>query len=197
MHMQIDSIASVLAINRGSLAAALEAVAHVKPDDLRRPTPCAGWDLESLIRHMAGQHRGFATSARGVRARREDFAPARDGDPIAGYRAASEEVEQAFAGLGSSDLLWLPELSEQAPFPAPLAVGFHTIDYEIHAWDVARSVGYHLVIPDSVVEPALVLARSLPAPRGPGAAFLAEIESRPGMGLLSQLLAWSGRDPEA
>jgi uncharacterized protein (TIGR03086 family) len=91
--------------------------------------------------------------------------------------------------------MWLPELSEQAPFPAPLAVGFHTIDYVIHAWDVARSVGYQLAVPDSVVEAALNLARSLPAPRGAGAPFLAQIETRPGMALLDQLLAWSGRDP--
>jgi uncharacterized protein (TIGR03086 family) len=195
--VQIDSVSSVLDISRGALAATLEAVAQVTPDDLHRPTPCARWDVESLLRHMTGQHRGFATSARGVRPQRQDFAPALDADPIAGYRAASEQVEQAFAGVTSGDVLWLPELSEERAFPAPLAVGFHTIDYVIHAWDVARSVGYHLAVPDSVVEPALNLARSLPAPRGPGGPFLTEIEISPGMDPLDQLLAWSGRNPAA
>jgi uncharacterized protein (TIGR03086 family) len=193
--MAIDSVSPALDLNRGALAAALEAVAQVTPHDLHRPTPCAGWDVESLLRHMTGQHRGFATSARGARPQRQDFAPAQDADPIAGYRAASGQVERAFSGLGSSAVLWLPELSEERPFPAPLAVGFHTIDYVIHAWDVARSVGYHLRVPNAVVEPALALARSLPAPRGPGAPFLAEVETRAGMDSLEELLAWSGRNP--
>lgn len=197
MHMQIDFPSSVLATNHGALAATLDALARVTSDDLHRPTPCAAWDLESLLRHMAGQHRGFAAGARGVRTHPQDFAPSVKVHPITDYRAATEEVEQAFAGLGPRDLLWLPELREQAPFPALLAVGFHTIDNVIHAWDVARSVGYRPAVPDSVVEPALTLARSLPASRGAGAPFLAELPARPEMSLLDQLVAWSGRDPAA
>jgi len=195
--MQIDDPASVLALNRGALAATLEAVAHITPGDLRRPTPCPAWDLEALLRHMAGQHRGFAVSARGDRTSAEDFAPAGDTDPIAGYRTATEQVERAFATLTPGDQMWLPELSDAASFPALIAVGFHTIDNMIHAWDVAHSVGYRLAVPDAVIEPTLNLARSLPASRGDGAPFLAEVQPRPGMGLLEQLVAWSGRDPAA
>ena len=195
--MRINDATSVIALNRGALAATLEAVAHVSGADLRRPTPCPAWDLDALLRHMTGQHRGFAASARGDRTSPQDFASTHDADPVAAYRMATEEVEQAFADLTPGDQMWLPELSDAAPFPALLAVGFHTIDNVIHAWDVAHSVGYPLTVPDSVVEPTLNLARSLPASRGEGAPFLAEVQARPDVGLLEQLLAWSGRDPAA
>jgi uncharacterized protein (TIGR03086 family) len=37
-------------------------VAGLTAEDLSRPTPCAGWDLGTLLTHMTVQHRGFAAA---------------------------------------------------------------------------------------------------------------------------------------
>ncbi|MFJ6405663.1 maleylpyruvate isomerase N-terminal domain-containing protein [Streptomyces hydrogenans] len=37
---------------------------RVTPDDLARPTPCAGWDLKDLLDLMTAQHHGIAAAAR-------------------------------------------------------------------------------------------------------------------------------------
>ncbi|GAB4069120.1 hypothetical protein GCM10028777_30120 [Angustibacter speluncae] len=38
-------------------------VAQVGDADLARPTPCAAWDLATLLAHVVGQQRGFAAAA--------------------------------------------------------------------------------------------------------------------------------------
>src|SRR5947207_12633211 len=88
----------------------LESIDHilggVTADQLDRPTPCTGWTLGDLLRHMVGHHRGFAASADAARTGSGtppdpevwDGATL-DADPAATYRAAAAQVTAAFAGL--------------------------------------------------------------------------------------------------
>src|ERR1700685_3712749 len=56
--------------------------------------------------------------------------------------AAAGGVLAAFAADGVLDRAFtLPEISPERRFPAPQAIGFHFIDYVVHGWDVARSLG--------------------------------------------------------
>ncbi|MGZ8748588.1 MAG: maleylpyruvate isomerase N-terminal domain-containing protein, partial [Mycobacterium sp.] len=64
LHMHIAS--DTLPFHRTAVLASVDAVNAVTRDDLARPTPCAGWDLATLLAHMTVQHRGFAAAARGV-----------------------------------------------------------------------------------------------------------------------------------
>src|SRR5258705_7417724 len=50
---------------RAAVLASVDIVDNVTPNDLHRPTPCAGWDLSRLLAHMTVQHRGFAAAASG------------------------------------------------------------------------------------------------------------------------------------
>ena len=52
-------------LHHRALDLAAELVATVRPADLGRPTPCAGWDLGALLAHMTGQNHGFADALRG------------------------------------------------------------------------------------------------------------------------------------
>ena len=61
MHIASDT----LSLHRTAVLASVDAVNAVIGDDLTRPTPCAGWDLATLLAHMTVQHRGFAAAARG------------------------------------------------------------------------------------------------------------------------------------
>ncbi|GAB2965055.1 TIGR03086 family metal-binding protein [Amycolatopsis acidiphila] len=179
-------------LNRAVVLTSVSVASRVRPADLARPTPCAGWSVTDLLAHMSVQHHGFAAAARGEQARWEPRAAA---DPVADYLSASAEVLQAFAGADRP--FSLPEIGP-APFPAEQAIGFHFIDYVVHSWDLARAVGTSVSFDNEVLEPALGIARFVPggaARTRPGAAFAPALSERDG-GLLDQILVLLGRSPD-
>ena len=46
--------------HRVAVLATVDVVTTVTMDDLRRTTPCNGWNVSQLLAHMTVQHRGFA-----------------------------------------------------------------------------------------------------------------------------------------
>src|SRR5690348_12552631 len=87
--------------------------------DLRRPTPCAGWDLADLLAHMTAQHRGFAASARGAGGDPAAWAVTEAADPVAAYEAAAADACAAFATVSDAEQPFaLPEFTTASTFPA-------------------------------------------------------------------------------
>src|SRR5260221_3176402 len=138
-HGEMTDIRS---LNERAVRSSMDIVRQATPTDLGRP----GWTLADLLGHMTVQHRGFAAAAQGVGADLAiwEFETAR-ADAVEQYLAASEQVIAAFATpevLAGSFVL--PELGDPAAppkFPAKMAIGFHFIDYLVHGWDVARTLG--------------------------------------------------------
>lgn len=187
-------------LNRRALEASVETVGKVRPDQLSLPTPCAEWLLRQLLGHMIGQHYGFAAAARGETSDRSVWADRPAGaDLHAAYAAAAADVTAAFAEDGMLERrLWLPEIRDGATFPAPMALGFHFLDYVVHGWDVARSIGTDPGLDADLV--AAALARAVDVPDGdnrlaPGAAFRPGIDVQDGASDLDRLLAVLGRSP--
>ncbi|MFC3988838.1 TIGR03086 family metal-binding protein [Actinoplanes siamensis] len=176
-------------------------VVRATPADLARPTPCAEWDLSALIAHMTVQHRGFAAAARGHGADLGVWTPTRPGADFADrYAEAAEDVLQAFSAV---DLLErpfrLPELSPDHSFPGRLAVAFHLVDYVVHGWDVATSLGLPFSPPAEILAATLPIARSVPTGPDrlrPGAAFGPAMPVPPGAGPLTEILLLLGRRDE-
>ncbi|PQM44474.1 hypothetical protein C1Y40_05369 [Mycobacterium talmoniae] len=84
-------------------------------------------------------------------------------DPVGVYAAAATEVLDAFAADGVLDAPFaLPELAADAVFPGALAIGFHFVDYVVHGWDVARSIGAPFELPAEVVAAAVPLVFAIP-----------------------------------
>jgi len=143
-------------------------VSTVRPDDLTLATPCAGWSLADLLTHMTAQHHGFAAAARGHGAdldrwRTEPLAAAVAIDPAGAYAAAARDVLDAFAAPGVEDVAFaLPEFGADVTVPGAMAMGFHFVDYVVHGWDVAASLGRPLSVPDDVVAAALPIAIGVP-----------------------------------
>jgi uncharacterized protein (TIGR03086 family) len=145
---------------------------------------------------MTAQHRGFAAAATG-----------RGADPSvwqvhpftsSAYASAAEQVITAFAGeLGAPFVL--PEVAGDRPIPASVAIGFHLVDYVVHGWDVARSLGVAFELPPEVVAEALPVARAVPGGSSrlaPGAAFApARSFSCPG-DPLTEIVSRLGRSPK-
>ncbi|UFS97333.1 TIGR03086 family metal-binding protein [Nocardia huaxiensis] len=177
----------------------VEVASHVTPADLTQPTPCAGWTLDDLLAHMIAQHYGFAAAARGV-GDRERWHPRPLGpDPAADYRAAAEHVLTAFAEPDVLDRNFpLPEFTTAFEFPGAQAVTFHFIDYVVHSWDVARTLGATVTFDDEILKLALPVARFVPDDKSrtvPGAAFAPSV-AWSGDSTLDAVLALLGRCPD-
>ncbi|MPZ82088.1 MAG: hypothetical protein GEV28_17515 [Actinophytocola sp.] len=52
-------------LDRRVLAVTTGIVGQVRVDQLDAPTPCTGWTLGDLLRHMVGNNNGFAAAALG------------------------------------------------------------------------------------------------------------------------------------
>ena len=143
-------------------------VSDVTQADLSLATPCAGWSLLDLLAHMTVQHLGFASAARGFGAngevwRVESVVDAVKTDHVRAYADAAHEVIDAFGADGTPEALFeLPEFGAGALFPGAMAMGFHFVDYVVHGWDVAASLGVPYELPADVVDAVLPLALAVP-----------------------------------
>ena len=172
--MQMHTISDARPFHRAAVLASVDVVAAVRRDDLARPTPCAGWNLLDLLAHMPAQHHGFA--------------------------AAAADVLDAFAADRVLDATFsLPEFGPGASFPGAIAIGFHFVDYVVHGWDVARSIGAPFALPHDVVAAVLPLVFVIPdgdyramdgAPFGPAVA------APDGATDIDRILGHLGRPPD-
>lgn len=167
----------IVQLDRTAVLESVRMVRSADPGDWDRPSPCSGWTLRRLVEHMGAQHLGFAAAARGQGAnaaawRTRSYA---DDDLAARYREAADVVLDAFAEPGVLGRRFaLPEIDADATFAASTAIGFHFIDYVVHSWDAAASLGLRTVFPPDVVEAALPIALRVPGGEArvrPGAAF--------------------------
>ncbi|UZJ32883.1 TIGR03086 family metal-binding protein [Streptomyces endophytica] len=175
-------------------------VRRVRTEDLARPTPCAAWTLADLLAHMTVQHHGFAAAARGDGRDPAHWAVRPLGpDPVAAYGAVAEQVIAAFAAVDDPDrVCHLPEFSAAQTFPAHRAIGFHLIDYVVHGWDVARTLGLGYDPGPELLRATLPIARAVPdddSRLAPGSAFRPGLPADGTAGELDRILALLGRSP--
>jgi uncharacterized protein (TIGR03086 family) len=188
-------------LDRRAVAATARLVSSVKPQQLDLPTPCTAWTLRQLIEHMIGQHEGFAAAASGAPSDLTAWRSRSVGsDPAGAYARAAELVTAAFAEPGVLDRdFWLPEIRHTAPFPARAAIGFHFLDYVVHAWDVARTLGVSPGLDDDVLQVALALAEQVPdtpAVRGPRSPFQPGVPVSAGSPVIDRIVGLLGRPPD-
>jgi uncharacterized protein (TIGR03086 family) len=197
-------VENILELHRRAAAGLRPVVDRVTPADLDRPTPCAGWDLRTLLEHMAGQDRGFAAAVRAARVGDEvdvsAFAPHPLGpSPAATLAAGLDEVVAAFAA-GADGLVLLPEFGSRPSLP--IVVQMHLIDALVHGWDVSASLGtqadYTAQLDPDVVAAALAMSEQIPDDEyreAPGATFAHVLPAPQDADPWSRTLTLLGRDP--
>jgi uncharacterized protein (TIGR03086 family) len=201
--MHTKSSTGIVALDARAVRASVDLVAQATARDLARPTPCADWTLHGLLRHMIAQHYGFAAASAGdCDLARWMLRPLGD-DPAGAYRAAAECVLDAFAADDALDRDFpLPEITSDQLFPARQAISFHLVDYVVHSWDVARTLGLPVDLDPALIDTALRVAQAVPggaARLEPGAAFGPMVDWPGGGGSdgsgLDQIVALLGRSP--
>ncbi|MFE6163809.1 TIGR03086 family metal-binding protein [Streptomyces sp. NPDC056486] len=199
----LDLIAlDLIALDRAAVQESLRVLRAARDADWERPSPCADWTLRDLVAHMTAQHHGFAAAARGSGADRTYWIEQDLGsDPFKIYEESVRHVLAAFAEEAEEGVMergfTLPEIG--GTFTGRIAVGFHFLDYVVHSWDVATTIGVDIDLPLPVIEAALEIARRVPKDperRGPGAAFAPVLPTPEHASPLEEMLALLGRSPD-
>jgi uncharacterized protein (TIGR03086 family) len=187
-----------VALDRRAVTASIELAAGVTDADLSKPTPCRAWTIYGLLAHMATQHYGFAAASRGDA--NPELWKLRDlgADPVQAYVDSAEHVLEAFAEEGVTERIFpLPEFGPDVKVPGHQAISFHFIDYVVHSWDLAKSLGTTVDFTQNILDAAWSVAQVVPtgdARRTPGAAFGPELTS-PTTNQLDRTIALLGRSP--
>ncbi|MGC0419436.1 TIGR03086 family metal-binding protein [Embleya sp. AB8] len=189
-------------LDRRALHVAQKVVDRVTVDQLSLPTPCSAWDLGQLLAHMTGQNHGFAAAARGERTDSSAWVDRPVGaEPGKVFAASAAEIVAAFADAGALEReWWLPEVRGGQSFPGAEAMGFHFVDYVVHAWDVAAAIGVTVEFDADLLTAVLPIAEAVPggtARTRPGASFAPALSlDRPDEpATLDQVLRVLGRSP--
>jgi uncharacterized protein (TIGR03086 family) len=190
----------IVTLDAQAVRASIAVVSLVGAGDLVRATPCGDWTLAELIAHMTVQHDGFAAAAAGDGADLSRWQPRPPAaNPVGEYLEAAARVLTAFGRHGVLDREFaLPEISPDVRFPAVRAIGFHLVDYVVHGWDVARSLGRAYELEPELLAAALTIARKVPdgePRRQPGAAFAPRVALASDGDVLDEIVALLGRRP--
>jgi uncharacterized protein (TIGR03083 family) len=155
---------------QGALAYAVDVAGALPADVLDRPTPCPGWDVRTLVRHLAV---GLAVLG-------GDRAPVPPDDPVPML------VETACLLLTRP--VTLPPRAE-----AVAATG--AIEVAVHTWDLTRACGDTRPVPSLIAADLLLLApRVVPGALRPRL-FAAPVDVPVAAAAGDRLVAFLGRRP--
>jgi uncharacterized protein (TIGR03086 family) len=187
-----------VALDAEAVRTSIELATTITDADLSKPTPCRAWTLYGLLAHMATQHYGFAAASRGESDPTIWKLLDLGDDPVKAYVESAEHVLDAFAQPGVAERTFpLAEFGPDAAFPGAQAVSFHFIDYIVHSWDVAKSLGKTVTFAPATLEAATTVAQIVPTGdvrRAPGTPFAADIPWS-GDDPLDRIVAYLGRNP--
>lgn len=185
-------------LDRCAVAATSKIVEQVRPGHLDQPTPCAGWTVHDLLRHMVGNNRGFAAAVFGA-------APDQalwdgldlDADPRRVWENSANTVVTAFAAINTTTgNVAIPGYGDVAPAQA---VQMHFIDYLTHGWDVAASIGVDPGLDEDLCLEVLHIAEGWPVAHsaiwGPGAPFGLPVDVPADAPASARMLGILGRSP--
>ncbi|MBW4719722.1 TIGR03086 family metal-binding protein [Saccharothrix obliqua] len=182
----------LLDLDRAAVDRNLELLATLEPGHYDLPTPCAGWTVRDLVRHLADMAVAFDAGARLAAPRATVTADLR-----ASYAAANELVTEAFHAEGFLDRE--AELPGFGAYPGRSLVAAHFVDNVVHSWDLNRALGRDAEVPAEFALAAHEIAArypDTPAVRGPGAAFAPEVAARADATPTDRLVALLGRTPD-
>lgn len=181
----------VTANNLGLLddaGAAFEAVLQgVTPGQLDEASSCDGWSVRDLIAHVVSGNAMFTAMVSGEPPAGGD---ALGDDPAEAFRASLKKLRDAFSAEGVMDKVFQTPMGER---PAPRLVTTRVIEMSVHGWDLARSTGQSIDLPEPVVEAGLAQLRMMLSGDRAGMPFGAEQQAPEGASAADRLAAFAGR----
>lgn len=181
---------------------ALGAARFVTPALLDRPTPCAGWDLGSLLAHVDDSLAALHECATGgtvalvpEHGAEGEHAPGWDAaDPAASFRRRATGLLGAWAAAPPDRRL---VAIAEWPLTAAAVALTGAVEIAVHGWDITRATGrYDHEVPPGLARELLPVAHHLvPVPEARHPLFAPEIPVPPGTPPSARLVAYLGRSP--
>ncbi|WP_242894020.1 TIGR03086 family metal-binding protein [Actinomadura litoris] len=171
---------------------ALRALEDVAPAALCRPTPCRGWDLETLLRHTGESLAALLEAVDTGRVRlvpRPEAGPEEGKDPVAVFREGAERLLGAWTEAAG------PVTVGGSALCADLVAGTGAIEIAVHGWDVAQAAGRPRPVPPALAGALLELAPMLVSGATRHGLFAPPVPVPGTAGAGERLLAYLGRDP--
>lgn len=155
------------------------------PDDADRPTPCSEFNTHELVVHLRNSMVAVGTPAGAVfddgsgTTTAEDYVAGAVESALAAWRDRGVDGEVPF-GDGSA--------------PALVPAGILSLEFLVHAWDIAQVKGVELDVPEGIAAYVLDIATSIISDdnRGPGRGFGPPLDA-PADDPMSRLIAFTGR----
>jgi len=174
-----------------AIAYALVSLDAVAPPLLSAPTPCAGWDLRTLVDHL---NDSVGVLCEGIATGR--VSPAGGPDPgeglVVAFRVRAHELLGAVVAAGWGDA---PISVAELPLPAEIVAATGAVEIAVHGWDVAVACGNHRPIPPALASELLGICPLIACGGTRGALFAPPVPVSPAAIPGDRLVAFLGRDP--
>ncbi len=164
------------------------------PESLSRPTPCAGWDLRTLMRHVIDSldvlQESVDTGCVGPCRAQTDIDPA--ADPVALFRDRAGRVLGAWTAACQHDrVIAIADL----PLMSSIVASTGALEIAAHGWDISQACGQRRPIPpalavDMLEVASLVITSETRYPR-----FAAPVATSPLASPSDRLVCFLGRSP--
>jgi len=169
-----------------SLAAAIQVVTAIGPDDLQRRTPCGEWDVAALADHL------IDTISRLGAAAGTQTDPLNGGSIDQHIQQVTQPILTEWRRRGLTDDV---EFSGRR-LPARLALGILSLELVVHGWDFAVALRRPFHVTDAHAAHVLNLAQKTLTPESRiTAGFEPAVPMSTDASALDQLIAFTGRNP--
>lgn len=178
---------------------ALKAAALVAPADLSRPTPCPGWDVGLLLRHLSASMADLEQAIATGRLDADPYAlphvtplvpPSGGGDPVELLRDRAADLLYAMF-TAAEPVIKVSGL----PVPRELVVAAGAMEIAVHGWDTYVACGRGRIVPPALARPLIQLFPQLITVRQ--GLFGSPVAVPPCASPGDRLVAYLGRDPGA
>jgi uncharacterized protein (TIGR03086 family) len=132
----------------------VELVAQVKPEQWDDPTPCAEWDVRTLVAHLIVGRYVYRGLLEGVPAAELGLIRGRQSkaigdDPVAACERAVRSIREAFTEPGALDRTAHHRIGDMTG--SELLVQL-VADLVVHSWDLATAIGVDPGLDERLVE---------------------------------------------
>ncbi len=190
MNVMTDGVALL----ERAICYAVGTLCAVTPDALSRPTPCAGWDLRMLMRHVTDSldvlQESVDTGRVGPGPAEADADEA--ADPVAAFRDRARQVLGAWTVAGHQDLvIAIADL----PLMSSIVASTGALEIAAHGWDISQACGQRQPIPPALAADMLEIASLVITSETRYPRFAAAVATSPAASPSDRLVCFLGRSP--
>jgi uncharacterized protein (TIGR03086 family) len=169
---------------------ALGSVHAIEPAELTLPTPCRGWNLRMLLRHVSESFAALQEAVDGKVAFGSHIRLETE-DPASDFRVGAVRLLGSWTRISDQDRLILVGGCEVS---TSVVTAAGALEVAVHGWDIVSARGWHRPIPESLAIELLPVSRQLITDRA--GLFDPPVPVDESVGPATRLLAYLGRRPQ-